>query len=40
LVIWIDNQYAAFTPQGQVRFGLEATPPAWLEIRGLRIAGE
>lgn len=40
LVIWIDNQYAAFTPQGQVRFGLEATPPAWLEIRGLRIAGK
>jgi hypothetical protein len=40
LVIWIDNQYAAYTPQGQVRFGLEAMPPAWLEIRGLRIAGE
>ncbi len=37
LVIWIDNQYAAYTPQGQVRFGLEAMPLAWLEIRGLRI---
>lgn len=40
LVIWIDNQYAAFTPQGRVRFGLEAMPPAWLKIRGLRITGE
>ncbi|MCX8024416.1 MAG: family 16 glycosylhydrolase [Thermanaerothrix sp.] len=40
LVIWMDNQYAAFTPQGQVRFGLEAMPSAWLEIRGLRITPE
>ncbi|WP_299025522.1 hypothetical protein [uncultured Thermanaerothrix sp.] len=38
LVIWIDNQYAAYTPQGRVRFGLEAMPPAWLEIRHLCIA--
>jgi hypothetical protein len=33
LVIWIDNQYAAFTPEGKIGFGiLENTKPAWLEI--------
>ncbi len=38
IVIWIDNQYAAFTPQGKVRFGLEKNPePAWMEIRDLRL---
>ncbi len=40
LVMWIDNQYAAFTPQGELRFGLEATPPAWLEIREVRVQSE
>jgi len=39
LVIWIDNQYAAFTPQGRLAYGTQANPqPAWLEIEGLRIA--
>lgn len=34
LVIWIDNQYAAVTPQGQVQFGALANlEPAWIEIR-------
>jgi hypothetical protein len=33
-VIWIDNQYAAFTPEGKIGFGvLENLEPAWLEIR-------
>lgn len=33
LVIWIDNQYAAFTPEGKIGFGvLENPEPAWLEI--------
>ena len=37
-VIWIDNQYAAFTPEGKIGFGvLENTEPAWLEIRDLEI---
>lgn len=39
LVIWIDNQYAAFTPEGKIGFGvLENPEPAWLEIKdiGLR----
>jgi hypothetical protein len=36
LVIWIDNQYAAFTPDGKIGFGLlKNTEPAWLEIENL-----
>jgi hypothetical protein len=38
LVIWIDNQYAAFTPEGRIGFGvLENPEPASLEIRELKI---
>jgi len=38
LVIWIDNQYAAFTPVGQLRYGTqENSTPAWLEISSLTI---
>lgn len=38
LVIWIDNQYASFTPNGQIGFGVLANPePAFLEIRELEI---
>lgn len=38
LVIWIDNQYAAFTPQGKIGFGvLENPEPAWLEIKDVYI---
>jgi hypothetical protein len=38
LVIWLDNQYAAFTPEGKIGFGvLENPDPAWLEIRDLAI---
>lgn len=38
LVIWIDNQYAAFTPEGRIGFGvLENPEPAWLEVRELEI---
>ena len=33
LVIWIDNQYAAFGPDGRLRAGMLAQPePAWLEV--------
>ena len=36
LVVWIDNQYAAFPPHGRLRFGRLANPePAWLEIADL-----
>jgi len=38
LVIWIDNQFAAFTPEGKIGFGVLANPePAWLEIKELEI---
>ena len=38
LVIWLDNQYAAFTPEGKIGFGVLANAePAWLEIRELEI---
>jgi len=36
LVIWIDNQYAAFTPEGKTGFGvLENPEPAWLEVKDI-----
>jgi hypothetical protein len=39
LVIWIDNQYAAFTPEGKIGFGvLENPEPAWLEIRDVEVS--
>jgi hypothetical protein len=39
LIIWIDNQYAAFTPEGKIGFGvLENTEPAWIEITGLTLS--
>jgi hypothetical protein len=38
LVIWIDNQYAAFTPEGKIGFGLLANPkPAWLEVKDIEV---
>ncbi len=37
LVLWIDNQYAAFPPAGRLRFGTLATPePAWLELAAVQ----
>ncbi len=39
LVIWIDNQFAAFTPEGKIGFGvLEHPEPAWIEIADLKPA--
>ena len=39
LVIWIDNQYAAFTPEGKIGFGvLENPEPAWLKIQDIELA--
>ena len=38
LVIWIDNQFAAWRPDGKIGFGvLENTKPAWLEIEDLEL---
>jgi hypothetical protein len=39
LVIWMDNQYAAFTPEGKIGFGVLANPePAWLEVKDIELA--
>lgn len=38
LVIWIDNQFAAFTPEGKIGFGvLENSEPAWLEVMDIDV---
>ena len=38
LVIWVDNQYAAFTPQGKMKWGLEENQTeAWLEVASLEL---
>jgi hypothetical protein len=38
LVIWIDNQFAAFTPEGRIGFGILENPePAWLEIKDIEL---
>lgn len=40
LVLWIDNQYAAFPPDGRLRFGnLANREPAWLELAGVEVGG-
>ncbi len=39
-VLWIDNQYAAFTPDGRLGFGtLAMTTGAWLEVEEIRMDG-
>ncbi|MBV6397498.1 MAG: hypothetical protein HFACDABA_03112 [Anaerolineales bacterium] len=38
VVIWIDNQFAAFTPEGKIAAGVLANAqPAWIEIADLRL---
>ena len=38
MVLWIDNQYAAFTPQGSLHVGvLPNAEPGWLEIDQLSV---
>ncbi len=32
LVLWIDNQFAAWTPEGRLGYGTLDNPSAWLEI--------
>ncbi len=36
-VIWIDNQFAAFTPEGNVGFGVLANQAAWLEVEEIML---
>jgi len=40
LVIWIDNQYAAFTPKGKIAFGVLPNEDAWLEVTDIKISPE
>jgi hypothetical protein len=38
LIIWIDNQFAAFDPRGRLGWGVEASPTgSWLEIEDLTL---
>ena len=37
LVLWIDNQYARWTREGRIGYGVLANPAAWMEITGLEI---
>jgi len=38
LVLWIDNQFAAFPPDGRVRFGsLDDPEPVWLELSAISV---
>jgi hypothetical protein len=37
VIIWIDNQYAAFTPEGKIAFGVLEGERELLEIEGLEI---
>jgi hypothetical protein len=40
-VVWVDNQYAAFSPDGRLQFGsLANSEPAWIELRQLSINGQ
>ncbi len=40
LVIWIDNQYAAFTPEGRISYGILEGREEWLEIEELVTSNE
>ena len=40
LVIWIDNQFAAWTPEGRLGYGTLENPSAWMEIEKLSIQQE
>lgn len=40
LVIWIDNQFASFTPDGKLSFGVLENDEAWLEIADLMMSKE
>jgi hypothetical protein len=37
LVLWIDNQFAAWTPEGRIQFGILKNPEGWLEIDKLKV---
>jgi len=39
LVVWIDNQYAAWRPDGKLGYGTLKNPSAWLEIENIETSG-
>ena len=39
-IIWIDNQYAAFTPEGKIAFGVLAGEDEWLEVEDIVMRDE
>ena len=38
VIIWIDNQYAAFTPEGKIAFGVLEGKEEWLEVEDIIIS--
>jgi hypothetical protein len=38
VIIWIDNQYAAFTPEGRIAFGVLENGDEWLEVKDIVIS--
>lgn len=39
LVLWVDNQFAAFRPDGKTGLGTLSNPePAWIELEGIEVA--
>lgn len=36
-VLWIDNQYAAWTPEGRMKYGTLPSSSGWLEVKDLVI---
>ena len=37
-VLWVDNRYAALTPDGKARYGTLKNPdPAWVEVKDLHV---
>jgi hypothetical protein len=36
-VLWIDNQYAAWTPDGRMKYGRLPSPSSWIEVKHLSI---
>ncbi len=40
IIIWIDNQYAAFTPEGKIAFGVLEGEEEWLEVEDLVMRNE
>ena len=37
LVIWLDNQFAAWRPDGRLNYGTLETKHTWIEVQDLRI---